>query len=205
MIKLWGHPRAPNVRKVIWMMREVGVAFELLPTGGSHGGQNTAEYLARNPNGRIPTIEDGGFVLWESHTILRYLARKANCDALYPSDAQSAAITDQWLDWHGQHMGPAVRTLVLMTVRAEAPSDPVDLSVAQAEAEGLFAIMESRLARSAYVGGDSFTISDISAGVAFDRWSTLPLERPHLNACERWFSEVSARPAFPGRTGQSLT
>lgn len=197
MLKIWGHGRAPNVRKVLWGANELGVGWSLEQAGGPFGGTDTADYRALNPNGRIPTILDGDFVLWESHAILRYLCRRSRDDVLYPTSDRAAALVDQWLDWQGAHQAQAVRDLVRLTVKADNPADPAALARAVDAAETLFAILEDRLARTPHVAGDSFTIADIPVAVGYERWATLPIARPALPATAAWFARVSARPAFP--------
>ena len=73
MVKIYGRNNSSNVQKVIWTINEIGIKFERLDLGGEFGGINTPSYLAKNPNSRIPTLEDEGFVLWESNSIVRYL------------------------------------------------------------------------------------------------------------------------------------
>lgn len=196
MLRVWGHRKAPNVAKVIWGLAEIGLPYLLVETGGPFGGTDTASYLAMNPNGRIPTIEDGGFVLWESHAILRYLARRADARTLYPEERWPAAIVDQWLDWQGAHLAQAVRELVRLTVRASSAPAPDILAPAGSEAQRLFAIADAAIAREGYLAGPDFTIADIPVGVAYQRWMTLPVGREPLAHLDAWFARVSERPGF---------
>lgn len=201
MLKIWGHGRAPNVRKVIWGCAELGIPAERIDIGGPFGGTSSADYRAMNPNGRIPTIDDAGFILWESHAILRYLANREGADALYPRDPQARARADQWLDWQGAHQAQAVRDLVRMTIKADSAPDPVRLATAEAEADALFAILDQVLVQSPYVAGADFTIADIPLAVGYQRWTTLPVRRavlPHLDA---WFGVIRDRPAFAAISG----
>ncbi len=196
MLRIWGHRQAPNVRKVIWACAEFGLDFEMKEIGGPFGGTDASEYRAMNPNGRIPTIDDNGFVLWESHAILRYLANKATNVTLYPREPQARARVDQWLDWQGAHQAQAIRDLVKMTIKAKAAPDPAQLAAAEAEADQLFGILDSALSGGGYVAGDAFTIADIPVAVGYRRWATLPITRQFFPTLEAWFKLVSARPAF---------
>ncbi|WP_206300776.1 glutathione S-transferase N-terminal domain-containing protein, partial [Pseudomonas viridiflava] len=100
MLKIWGRKNSSNVRKALWIAEELGLQYEALDAGGAFGLVDGAVYRAKNPNGRIPMIEDGDFVLWESNAIVRYLAaRHAPDSALYPSDVQQRATADKWMDW----------------------------------------------------------------------------------------------------------
>ena len=203
MLRIWGHRQAPNVRKVIWAAAELGIAFEVIETGGPFGGIDAPDYRAMNPNGRIPTIDDDGFVLWESHAILRYLANKSRDGALYPQEARARARVDQWLDWQGAHQAQAVRDLVKMTIKAKDVPDPARLAAAEAEADLLFGILDGALANGEYIAGDSFTIADIPLAVGYRRWATLPIMRKAFPALESWFNRVGTRPAFAESTPHS--
>jgi len=196
MLRIYGHAGAPNVRKVLWGAAELGVACEIVPIGGPHGGADRAEYRALNPNGRIPTIDDGGFILWESHAILRYLARKVGNTDLYPDGLQERAVIEQWLDWQAAHQAQAVRDLGrLFMASPTPPAEPLER--ARIAAEPIFRILEGQLAKSAYIAGPRFSLPDIPIAIGFKRWAGLPIERPSLPATEAWFARVSARPAFP--------
>lgn len=194
MLKIWGHRAAPNVAKVLWTCSELGIEHELLPIGGSHGGLDDAGYRRLNPNGRIPTIDDNGFVLWESHAIMRYLARREGVDALYPGDTRAVALVDQWLDWQAAHLAQAVRDLVRLTIKAGTPPPAEQLARAEAEADMLFGIVDAALERSRFIAGSAFTLADIPVGIAVRRWTTLPVKRAPLAALGEWFEEVRRRP-----------
>ncbi len=196
MLRIWGHRQAPNVRKVIWACAEFDLDFEVKEVGGPFGGTDAPEYRAMNPNGRIPTIDDDGFVLWESHAILRYLANKAGAEDIYPEDPRTRARVDQWLDWQGAHQAQAIRDLVKITIKAKHAPDPTLLAAAEAEADMLFGILDGALAGGGYVAGEAFTIADIPVAVGYRRWVTLPIRRRPFPALEAWYVRVSTRPAF---------
>ena len=155
MLKIWGRADAPNVRKVLWGCEELGLAYRRIDHGGSFGGGKDPAYLAKNPNGLVPTLEDGGFVLWESHAILRYLANSAAGAALYPSERHQRALVDQWLDWQAVHQAAAVRGLAQALAKPGGPP-----ASALEDAERIFSILEERLDACAYLTGDSFTLAD---------------------------------------------
>ncbi|WOF42998.1 glutathione S-transferase family protein [Sphingopyxis indica] len=194
MLKIWGHPAAPNVAKVLWTCGELGLEFELIPTGGPHGGLDNPEYRRLNPNGRIPTLDDNGFVLWESHAIMRYLARRERAEELYPVEARSVARVDQWLDWQGSHLAQAVRDLVRMTIKATTPPAKDALARAEAEADTHFGMVDALLQEQPHIAGDAFTLADIPIGVAVYRWTTLPVARAKLPALMDWYEQVVSRP-----------
>ena len=99
MIKIWGRRNSVNVQKVLWAADELGLEWERIDAGGEFGGLETEAYDALNPNRRIPTIEDGETVVWESNVIVRYLARKYGAGTLWPEDPKTGAHAEMWMDW----------------------------------------------------------------------------------------------------------
>ena len=197
MLKIWGRGDAPNVQKVLWTCEELGLDYDRVDLGGPFGGGDDPAYRALNPNGLVPTLEDGGFVLWESHAIIRYLAVKASSEALYPPEIRQRATVDQWLDWQAVHQAQAVRGLVALLLRPDtALPRPEQLDAAQGAAETVFRILDHRLAQTSYVAAEAFTIADIPNAVGARRWMTLAIERPRLSSLEAWLDRVQARPAF---------
>ena len=97
MLKIWGRNNSSNVQKVLWCCDEIGRPFEREDVGGPFGRAKDADMLARNPNARVPTVDDDGFVLWESNVIVRYLAAKHSMGALCPEDLQARADADRWM------------------------------------------------------------------------------------------------------------
>ena len=196
-LKIWGYRESPNVQKVLWCCQELDRAYQRIDWGGAFGGTNDPDFLARNPNGRVPTIDDDGFVLWESHSILRYLAASDPARRLLPDSVRARAIVDQWIDWQSAHLSHAVRELVLLLVRPR-PTKPTPEEVASAQglAESLFRILESQLTRRPYIAGETFTLADIPIGVATVRWRSIPMDHPKLPALDEWHARLRERAAF---------
>src|SRR5215213_8499170 len=117
MLKIWGRKNSINVQKVLWTCGELGLPFERVDAGLAFGVNNTPEYKALNPNGLVPTIDDDGFILWESHAIVRYLARKHGTGKLWPNDAREAADVDRWMEWYSTTLSPNVRPIFQNVVR----------------------------------------------------------------------------------------
>ena len=113
MLKIWGRKNSINVMKVLWACDELGLAFDRVDLGGAFGGTQEPEYLARNPNARVPTIEDKGLVLWESNAIVRYLAVTYGNPGLLPADTQSRWIAEQWMDWQQTTLHPPATIFTL--------------------------------------------------------------------------------------------
>src|ERR1700730_13330474 len=109
MIKIWGRNTSSNVQKVMWAIGEMKLAHERIDVGGSYGKNNEPPYLAMNPNGLVPTLEEeDGITLWESNTIVRYLAGKHGVGTLEPADARARALASHWMDWQLTVVAPAI-------------------------------------------------------------------------------------------------
>lgn len=196
MLKIWGRATSTNVQKVLWACGELEIEFSRVDIGGQFGGLNDPVYREKNPNGLIPTIEHDGFILWESHAILRYLATTSAKKRLYPENRMDAAIVDQWLDWQMIMLGWRLRGLFMVLNRPEAAAPGETLETTSPQVVQSFQVAERRLKHSRYIAGEAFTIADISVGISAHRWLQLPIERPKLPALETWFAGISARPAF---------
>lgn len=107
-MKLYQFPLSPNSMKVVALAHEVGLSIETRSVNVFQGGARTPEMLEKNPNGKVPILEDGEFVLWESNAMLGYLAAKADRKDLVPDGPRERAEVDRWLAWHNAHFGPAV-------------------------------------------------------------------------------------------------
>jgi glutathione S-transferase len=195
MLKLWGRANSSNVQKVLWTCDELGLAYERIDAGGPFGRTDEPSYRAMNPNGRVPTIDDDGFVLWESNAIMRYLAGGDPTRRLLPTGRRAAADADKWLDWQMATLGLSLRDLFMALARPDG-SDGASVAVAADATAGLFAILDRHLQRAAYTVGESFTIADIALGVSTHRWLRLPVERPRMPGLERWYDRISGRPGF---------
>lgn len=194
MPKLYGRASAPNVQKILWLAEELGLAFDRVDIGGPFGGLSDPAYLAKNPNGAIPTVEVDGFVLWESNAILRYFARQYPESELYPSGQRSAAMADQWLEWQNSALGLRIKGLMMALNKPGTPPDAV--AAAMQEVARSAAILDGHLAGSPYLAGDAFTIADIAVGIGIHRWLQAPIERPHLPSLQTWYGRIVARPSF---------
>ena len=204
MLKIWGRVSSVNVQKVVWCADEMGLAYERIDCGGKFGKNDTPEYLAMNPNGLVPVIEEDGFVLYESNAIVRYLA--ARSQTLFPGDPRRRADIDRWMEWQSTGFTPAMWAAFWQLIRTpEAQRDMAAVEGSRAKSEKHAAILDAHLAKRRYLAGDTFTAADIVVGCAAHRWLNLPVRResrPHL---ERWYGELKARPASRQVTAQPLT
>jgi len=197
MLKIWGRKNSANVQKAMWGIGELGLPHERIDIGGAFGHNREPPYLALNPNGLVPTLEDGDLVLWESNTIVRYLASRHGKGTLEPADPKARALASQWMDWQLSVLGPAIHTTFWGLVRT--PPEQRDLAaieVSKTKTIAAIKILDAQLAKTAYVAGDAFSMGDIPVGVFGYRFHALVKERPPLPHFERWFAAISARPAF---------
>ena len=197
MLVVWGRTNSINVQKVLWCCEELGLAYDRRDAGGAFGVVNTPEYRRLNPNGLVPTIEDDGFVLWESNAIVRHLAREAGKGKLLPSDTREAALAEQWMDWQVSTFWPAIRVLFLGLVRTPADQrDNAAIDASRSSTLNALRILDGWLQDHAYVAGDAFSMGDIPLGAGVWRWMALPIERPELANVQRWFDALAKRSAY---------
>jgi len=197
VLKILGRNTSSNVQKVLWLCGEIGLPFERSDVGGAFGGNKTAQYLALNPNGLVPTIDEDGFILWESNPIVRYLAAKHAMGTLYPADLQRRADADRWMDWQQTVAAPPMGLLFRALLRS--PPDAVEqaeVDNARRRALAALVILDAQLARSRYVVGPELTMGDIALGFVPHRWLKMPIERPQLKNLERWYRDLCDRPAY---------
>src|SRR3954454_9158832 len=146
MLKLWGRVNSINVQKALWAIEELGIAYERVDAGGPFGIVKEEAYRRLNPNSLVPTIEDDGFVLWESNAIVRYLAAKHAAGSLWPDDLKVRAEADRWMDWSTTTFWPALRVLFLGMVRsAPAERDPQALEESRLKTAEVLRIVDAHL------------------------------------------------------------
>ncbi len=198
-IRIWGRANSVNVQKVLWCCAELGLAFERIDAGMQFGRTHDPDYLAMNPTGRIPTLEDADFRLWESNSIMRYLALEYGGAAdLYPAWPRLRAAIDRWLDWSLSTLQPTERPVFWGFVRT--PPDQRDLPalhIAADAAAQLWRILDGHLGERRFVEGERFSLADVTLGAYARRWFGIPdISRPPLPAVEGWYARLEQRPAF---------
>lgn len=196
MLKIWGRTNSVNVKKALWAAEELGLKYERIDAGMQFGVTRTPEYRKMNPNSLVPTIEDDGFVLWESHAIVRYLAAKHAAGTLWPTDLRVRADAERWMDWAFTFQN-AMRDVFWGLIRT--PPEKRDLKAIEAGARrsaDLIQIAEKTLEKRPFMAGERFTMGDIPIGCEVQRWMRVPIERPRLPHVEAWFERLRARPAF---------
>ncbi len=197
MLKIWGRRDSFNLQKVMWCVAELDLEHDRIDAGGSHGVTDTADYLAMNPNGRVPTIDDDGFVLWESNAIVRYLAAKHGLGSLCPQDPTARAEADRWMEWQSATVGAFMRPLIMTMFRTQpADRDAEAVKTRIAEVGRYWTMLDAHLAARDFVVGDSLTMGDIPMGTYAWRWFSVDAERPDLPNLKRWYDRLCDRPAY---------
>jgi glutathione S-transferase len=196
-LKIWGRANSINVQKVLWCASELNVKFERIDAGQKFGVVDTPEFKALNPNGLVPTISDNGFVLWESHAIVRFLSRKYGAGSLFPDDLQACAEADKWMEFAHTTIWTNLRPVFWGLVRTAPEKRNVEeIELSRQKLAANLAIVDAHLASHDFAAGSTFTMGDIPLGVAAFRWFSMPLERPPLPHLEAWFKRICERPAF---------
>ena len=198
MLKIWGRNTSSNVQKAMWAIGEMGIAYERIDVGGAFGKNKEPPYLAMNPNGLVPTLEEeDGFILWESNSIIRYLAAKHQARVLEPADAKTRAFASQWMDWQLSVVNPAITPVFWGLVRTPVEQrDMTAIEAATVKTTAAMQILDGRLAQARFVAGEAFSYGDIPVGVMARRYRDLVPGRPKFAHFERWYAEIAARPAF---------
>ena len=209
-VKIWGRPSSICTQRVLWACAEAGVDHDLILASATmgdaghvsagatpYGSVNEPWYRAMNPNGTVPTIDDDGFVLWESNAIVAYIASRYAPRTLFGSSVQIFALASQWMSWTNERMEPALHTLVMQFSRL-----PPEQRSPDAARDILAAItpsletLEAHLATSSYVAGDAFSMGDIPAGAAAYRWKVFGLNGPPTPHLDAWLERLAKREGF---------
>ena len=198
MLKIWGRTTSSNVQKVMWAVGELGLAYERVDIGGPFGKNNEPAYLAMNPNGLVPTLEeDDGFLLWESNSIVRYLAAKHGPGKLEPKDLRAQASAGRWMDWQLSVAGPAITPVFWGLIRTPPEKrDAAAIEAAKTKTNAAMKILDAQLAKTAFVAGDTLSTGDIPVGIVAYRYRRLIPDHPKLDHFERWYASIEKRPAF---------
>lgn len=205
MLRVLGKASSINVRKVLWTCAELEIPFEREDWGSGFKSTHAPEFLALNPNAMVPVIEDDGFILWESNSIIRYLASCYAGDRLYPSGAKAKARVDQWIDWQASDLNPSWSYAFMSLVRhSPEHQDSRALATACSQWSRHMEILNRQLEiTGAYVSGDQFSLADIPIGLSVNRWFETPLAHPDFPAVNDYYQRLSQRPGYQlhGRNG----
>ena len=200
MLKIWGRNTSINVQKVMWAIGELDLPHERIDVGGAFGRTKEPFYLAMNPNSLVPTLqEEDGFVLWESNTIVRYLAARHGAGTLEPADLQERARASQWMDWMLTVCAPAIHGLFWGLIRTPPEKrDHAHIDASRERTTAALRILDAQLGRTPFVAGERFSMGDIPVALMAYRYRKLVPERSDLGLdhVERWFTGLEQRAAF---------
>ncbi|MFN3892842.1 MAG: glutathione S-transferase family protein [Beijerinckiaceae bacterium] len=193
MLTIWGRTNSVNVQKALAALEEAGVAYQRVDAGLAFGVVNTPGYRAMNPNGLVPTIDDDGFVLWESNSIIRYVCAKY-APRLYPPDPQARASAERWMDWQLTTLLDPVNAIFRPLVRKMGAPDADAIEKARLECVRNFSIMDAVLARQPWMTGAEFGIADCCLAPITHRWLHLPVDRSAAPGLQAWYARIRERP-----------
>ncbi len=205
MLKIYGRANSINVRKVLWAAEEMGLPFEREDWGRDYRPTSEPEFVKVSPFGIVPVLDDDGFILRESNTIVRYLATKHNRADLFPTDLRARATVESWMDWSSTELMTGVRPVFHgLVVKNPAFQDPDVIAAGAKEWAKQLQLLENHLIASGpYVMGKNFTIADIPAALAVNRWFAIEFEKPVFKTLTAYYDRLAMRPAFRkhGRNG----
>lgn len=198
MLRLLGKASSINVRKVLWTCTELNIPFEREDWGSGFNSTHTAEFMAMNPNALVPVIQDGDFTLWESNSIIRYLATCYASEALYPTQARARARVDQWIDWQASDLNKSWSYAFMSLVRhSPEHQNRQALTAGCNEWAKHMQILNRQLESTrAYVAGDTFSLADIPIGLSVNRWFETPFKHPELPAVSAYYGRLCRRPGY---------
>ncbi len=203
MLKIWGRNTSSNVQKVMWAIGEMKLPHERIDVGGAFGKTKDPFYLAMNPNSLVPTLEeDDGYTLWESNSIVRYLAAKHQSRVLEPADLRIRANAHKWMDWQLSVVAPAIHGTFWGLIRTPPEKrDHADIASSKERTTKAMAMLDAQLAKTKYAASDDFSYGDIPVGVMTYRFVQLVPERPPMPYLDRWYAAISSRQAFKDHVG----
>jgi glutathione S-transferase len=204
MIKIWGRKTSSNVQKAMWAVGELKLEHTRIDVGGAFGKNKEPAYLAMNPNGLVPTLEEeDGFLLWESNSIVRYLASKHDKNGvLEPKGAHQRALASQWIDWQLSVVGPAITPAFWGLIRTPLEKrDLAAIKASQTRTADAMKILDAQLGKTAFVAGPVFSYGDIPVSVMCYRYRQLVPDRPPTPNLDRWYDAIAQRKAFQDHVG----
>ena len=208
--KLWGRPSSARTQKIMLALAELGIEYQFILASATmgydgsvaqgyspYGVVETPEYLSMNPNGTIPTINDNGFILWESNAIVQYLGMNYDPALFFEDSTRIFSSAARWMMWENNQLIPPMHELVMQLVRL--PNHERDISKIDAAREKLIeelTIVDSQLKKTEFIAADSWTMGDIPMTIRCHRWHLLDIDRPDMPNLERYYKAVKLRPSF---------
>ncbi|MFZ6743968.1 glutathione S-transferase family protein [Undibacterium sp. JH2W] len=196
-ITVWGRDTSYNVQRVLWTLDELSLAYKHRNAGGSFGGLDMPEFLAMNPHGRVPVLQDGDTVVWESNAIVRYLAARYGSATLWQESVAERALADGWMDWSATTLQADFIRLFWSYYRTPAAQrDEKAISNLLVSCQKHFRVLDGYLATRNYLAGTRFSMADIPAGSILHRYFAMGLEVERPPNVLAWYARLQERPAF---------
>jgi glutathione S-transferase len=196
MIKLYGVP-ASRAFRALWMLEELGLAYQNVPVGFATGETRSAEFLKLNPNGHIPVLIDGEVVLWESMAINLYLARTYGSGSLWPATVADEGRVFQWSFWVMTEVeGALLAVLLHRRIFPEAQRDPGLAAEGEAQLATPFGVLEGALRGRAYLLGESFSVADLNVASVLGWAAIVRLDLGRWPLLAAWLGRCAERPAY---------
>lgn len=198
MLTIWGRRSSFNLQKVMWLVDELGIAHRHIELGGKFGGLDTPEFLAMNPHGRVPVIDDDGVVVWESHAILRYLAARSGIERFWHEDPGQRSLADRWMDWSQSSLQPDFLLGIFWGFyrTPEAQRNQAAIARKIERCAHHFRLLDRILADRDFMLGGELSLADIPIGTNLYRYFNLEIERPEIPRVEAWYERLQERPGF---------
>ena len=197
MLELWGRANAYNVLKPLWLLAELDLEFRHYDVGSNPGELDTPEFLALNPHARVPVLRDGDAVIWESHTLLRYLANRFEAQDIYPREAYARSLVERWMDWGHTALQPAFMDLFWGYYRKPPEMRDADaIEDARQRCRHCFQALDMRLAEVPFLAGADFSLADIACGVSLYRYFNIGLDVEQPPQVMHWYERLSQREPF---------
>jgi glutathione S-transferase len=199
MLTVWGRKTSSNVQALMWCIGELDLPYQRHDAGHRYGGTDTPAFLAMNPNGTVPVLRDGDSEpLWETGSILRYLAGRYGAAPFWPVDGLARARIDKWAEWSKINVTLGFTEPIFWRVvrTASADQDPVAICRAVEHLDTIFDVAEAQLSRGAFLAGDAFTLADIQFGHVLFRYFDIAITRRDRPVLRRYYDTLTMRPAF---------
>lgn len=198
MLTIWGRRSSFNLQKVMWLVGELQLEHRHIELGGQFGGLDSPEFLAMNPHGRVPVINDNGTLVWELHAILRYLAARHGGKSFWSDDPAERSFSDRWMDWSETTLQPDFLQGVFWGFY-RTPEPQRDLRAIKRRVDLCarhVSLLDRHLTDRAFMLGDALTLADIPIATNLYRYFNLEIDRPSVPNVEAWYARLQQRSAY---------
>lgn len=201
-MRLYRHPLSSCSRRAVLTVFELGLhdRVELVTVDLQKGAQRAPEFLARNPNGRVPVLDDDGYLLWESHAIMPYLAAATPGQTLFPDEPRGRAEVTKWMFWNAHHFSQGVSTLnrerMVKRILGLGEPDPAEVARGEGIVRTFGAVLDAHLEGRDFLVGERLTLADLAVASELSSWERASLPLEGFANVKRWFSAIAARPSW---------